>query len=104
MKRILLITLVALGIALSAVALMQSIPRDASPSVNLKITGMYCASCVVSVEKALKKVDGVKSVNVNAAKGTARVSITDSALPSLKLIKAVNSVGFNAEYLGTSSR
>jgi Cu+-exporting ATPase len=41
--------------------------------VSLSVEGMTCASCVVRVEKALKKVAGVKEANVNLA--TEKVSL-----------------------------
>ena len=33
----------------------------------LEISGMHCASCAQKIENALKKIDGVKEVNVNFA-------------------------------------
>ena len=32
---------------------------------KFNITGMTCSSCVSHVEKAVKKLDGIKNVNVN---------------------------------------
>lgn len=42
--------------------------------VTLIVTGMTCAKSVAGVEKALKKVEGVKSTKVSLAKGQAVVS------------------------------
>lgn len=42
-------------------------------TLTLPVEGMTCASCVVRVEKALKKVDGVREANVNLA--TEKVSL-----------------------------
>ena len=42
-------------------------------TLNLPVEGMTCASCVLRVEKALKKVDGVLGANVNLA--TEKVSV-----------------------------
>ena len=40
---------------------------------QLRIQGMHCAACVVTIEQALSKVDGVQKVVVNLAHETARV-------------------------------
>jgi P-type Cu+ transporter len=41
---------------------------------DIKIAGMDCASCAVSIEKILKKTDGVQDASVNYALGSARVT------------------------------
>jgi hypothetical protein len=41
--------------------------------VELAIKGMTCASCVLRVEKALRKVPGVTQANVNLEIGRAHV-------------------------------
>ena len=40
---------------------------------SFRVTGMTCATCAMIVEKALKKVDGVKFAAVNLATETAFV-------------------------------
>ena len=35
--------------------------------IILEISGMHCASCSAIIENALKKEEGIKSVNVNFA-------------------------------------
>ena len=60
---------------------------------TLSIEGMTCASCVGRVEKALKKVAGVDSANVNLA--TEKAVITSAqTLDRSMLIKAVERAGF----------
>ncbi len=48
-------------------------------TADIGIGGMTCASCVVRVEKALKKVPGVQEASVNLATETARVTYDTSA-------------------------
>lgn len=61
---------------------------------TLSIEGMTCASCVGRVEKALKKVAGVDSANVNLA--TERAVVTSAqTLDRSMLIKAVERAGFS---------
>lgn len=43
-------------------------------TINLKVTGMTCSSCVKHVEQALSAVAGVQKVTVDLSAGTASVS------------------------------
>jgi Cu+-exporting ATPase len=64
-------------------------------STILDISGMTCSSCVLKVEKALKSVDGVKSVAVNFASEKARIVYTDQNIPSINtLLKEIDKAGF----------
>ncbi len=69
----------------------------------LAIEGMTCASCANRVEKALAKVPGVLSAEVNLALETAQVvgSGSEALLPSL--IQAVESAGYHARALHPES-
>ncbi len=46
--------------------------------VSLPVTGMTCANCVSSVERNLKKIDGVDIVNVNLTTERATVEFDPS--------------------------
>lgn len=63
---------------------------------KLEIEGMHCASCVARVEKALKKVPGVKEVAVNLLTNSAQVELEEQ-IDQLQLIKAVEDVGYKAK-------
>ncbi|HSC01207.1 MAG TPA: heavy metal translocating P-type ATPase, partial [Burkholderiaceae bacterium] len=63
--------------------------------IRLPIEGMTCASCVARVEKALKKVPGVGSAEVNLATETATVTLAAGARPE-SLIEAVHKAGYEA--------
>nr|WP_318457839.1 copper-translocating P-type ATPase [Photobacterium leiognathi] len=61
---------------------------------QLLLSGMTCASCVASVEKAIKQVAGVESVNVNLAERTALIA----GSPNIEqVIQAVKDAGYGAE-------
>ena len=64
--------------------------------IRLSVSGMNCAGCVSSVEKALNGVPGVSSANVNFAEHTASVE-GDVAVQSL--LDAVQSAGYGAAEL-----
>ncbi|MBI3532929.1 MAG: copper-translocating P-type ATPase [Burkholderiales bacterium] len=63
-------------------------------SLDIGIGGMTCASCVTRVEKALKKVPGVKEASVNLATESARVSFEPSEQMEARLRRAVRDAGY----------
>ena len=64
---------------------------------SLPVSGMSCASCVGSVEKALSGVDGVSSANVNLASGKATVEYDPDFVDEEDLIGAVEDAGYGVE-------
>lgn len=78
-------------------------PGDAKNDVvtqELIIEGASCASCVAKIEGALRAAVGVDTAEMNFAQRTA--SVTGNVSPKL-LIKAVESVGYNAKTSGNES-
>ncbi|MDP1687713.1 cation-translocating P-type ATPase [Hydrogenophaga sp.] len=76
---------------------MNTITTPIAPAqIDLGIGGMTCASCVLRVEKALKKQPGVSEATVNLATESARVLMVDGETPeSLARIKrAVRDAGY----------
>jgi Cu+-exporting ATPase len=65
-------------------------------SVDLRIEGMTCASCVARVEKALLKVEGVVSAHVNLATEQAQIHVAAATLDVDGLIAAVDRAGYAA--------
>lgn len=63
--------------------------------IKLPIEGMTCASCVARVEKALKRVPGVATAEVNLATETATVTLAEGAPPE-SLVAAVRKAGYEA--------
>jgi Cu+-exporting ATPase len=70
------------------------IPRQ---TLRLAIAGMTCASCVGRVEKALGKVAGVKSAQVNLATEIAEVEGIGGLLDIGTLLAAVEEAGYAAK-------
>lgn len=60
------------------------------------VTGMTCASCSAHVTKAVEKVKGVKSVNVNLLTNSMLVSYDDPATPAM-ISDAVSKAGYGAK-------
>jgi len=74
------------------------IQREAeSRDITLQITGMHCAACAVTVEKALRSLDGVKSAVVNLATEKARVEYNPEAVSILDLRQAVKEAGYDVQ-------
>jgi Cu+-exporting ATPase len=72
------------------------IPREGEKTreISLKITGMTCASCAMTVEKALQKTKGVKAANVNIATEKATVEYSPEHVSILELREAVENSGY----------
>ena len=62
--------------------------------LTLPITGMTCANCVATVERNLKKLDGVQSAVVNLSSERATVDFTPSKLQLADMIARVNRAGY----------
>ncbi|WP_449448170.1 heavy metal translocating P-type ATPase [Thermomonas brevis] len=62
--------------------------------LRLDITGMTCASCAGRVEKALRKVEGVRDASVNLATETA--AVVAPGVPAERLVQAVEQAGYGA--------
>lgn len=78
-------------------------PLPATNELSIAIVGMTCASCVNRVEKALKKVNGVRNASVNLAMESARVQIAGNVTADT-LIKAVDDAGYAASIVDESNR
>jgi Cu+-exporting ATPase len=86
----------------------QTLPADqlAAPptgpdaaQVQLAVRGMTCAACVGRVERALRKVPGVGSAEVNFATETATVQAPSGgpALDARRLVAAIEDAGYHAQ-------
>ena len=64
--------------------------------IELKIKGMHCSACVVTVERALNKVAGVQKSAVNLTLEKARI---EGNVSLDQLIKAVEGTGYEAELI-----
>ncbi len=65
---------------------------------HLKITGMHCAGCVATVEKALKNTPGVIDAGVNLATNKAIVQYDPRQTTLADLEKAVTEAGYGVEH------
>jgi len=73
-----------------------------------RVKGMHCASCSSVIEKTLKKVAGVQSVEANFGTETAKVSFDNSKTSPEALSKKIEPLGYSiimptAEDMGMSA-
>jgi len=68
----------------------------ATQTAALAVSGMTCASCVMRVEKKLKKVPGVRDAAVNLATEQAMVTYDPTSVAPAALVAAVEAAGYGA--------
>ena len=66
----------------------------ATKTVTLPITGMTCANCVATVERNLKKLDGVQSAAVNLASERAAIEYDPAKLSQPAIIARIQRAGY----------
>lgn len=59
----------------------------------LKVKGMSCQHCVMSVTKALNQIEGIQNVQVDLQKGEVRFENTKS-VTSDRIAKAIEGAGY----------
>jgi Cu+-exporting ATPase len=65
-----------------------------SKQLTLPITGMTCANCVATVERSLKKQEGVQAAVVNLSSERASVTYDAAAVGLIDLVKRVEHAGY----------
>lgn len=73
-------------------------------TINLKIDGMTCASCVLHIENDLKSRQGVVSAVVNLPLKRAEVSFETDILSEKDIIKVIKNAGFQATLIDVSEK
>ena len=59
----------------------------------LKVKGMSCQHCVMSVTKALSQLEGIKNIQVDLAKGEVRFD-NSKEVTSNRIEKAIQDAGY----------
>ncbi|MBU1102040.1 heavy metal translocating P-type ATPase [Patescibacteria group bacterium] len=62
--------------------------------IILKISGMHCASCAANIENALKKKEGVSSINVNFANEKAYLEFDPAKITLAAIQEAAKKIGY----------
>lgn len=67
----------------------------ATETVQMKVSGLMCSFCTMSVERALKRRAGVKSVMVNLVHGIVLAEVDTKQISREELTAAVQSLGYD---------
>src|SRR3989337_2224376 len=67
---------------------------DETKQLTLPITGMTCANCVATVERNLKKLDGIQAAVVNLSSERATVEFDSEKLGLADMIARVQRAGY----------
>jgi len=72
---------------------------DYSKRISLALSGMHCASCAGIIERAVKKVPGVKQANVNFATEKALIVFDENEAKVDDLVHAIKKAGYGASVI-----
>lgn len=89
---------IAQTLSIILVAAIAALPLSpvfaASKTVTLDVQKMECATCPITIKKALSKVNGVRKIDVSLEKKEAVVVFDDTQTHAGALIEAVANAGF----------
>ena len=68
----------------------------ADSRVIIPVEGLSCASCTFAVRRALKKMDGVKSIERGPHEDEALITYDASKVKPEQFVEAINGLGFKA--------
>lgn len=66
---------------------------------KLKIEGMHCSSCAMSIDMDLEDLEGIKNANTSYAKQECEVEFDDKQSNTQKIINQINKTGYRAEVI-----
>jgi len=76
---------------------MISEQKIKTEKISLPVEGMTCASCVMRVEKALSKIEGIKDVNVNFATEKASFTFDPDTVDVHKISSVIDDAGYKID-------
>lgn len=75
-----------------------AIGKEASQDVEIKVQGLACPFCAYGVEKRLKKLEAVESVDISLRTGDVRVKLkSEKNVTEEELRQAIQKGGFTAK-------
>ncbi|MFN7734767.1 MAG: heavy metal translocating P-type ATPase [Pirellula sp.] len=81
----------------------KSFSSGTPPNLELSVHGMTCAACVGRVERAIRKVPGVRSANVNLATERAHVELDNYSDKSIEEVtRAIRDSGYEAHIISNA--
>lgn len=102
-----------LGAALAGVAGQNAVAQCCAPdstvtqasryaqasvkTVTLDIEGMTCGQCAASINTALKKIEGVRKIDINFEQKGGTVEYDPAKVSEKTIVETVNKTGFKAQ-------
>ena len=86
--------LLSIILATAITAFSPSSVFAASKTVTLDVQKMTCATCPITIKKALSKVNGVRKIDVSLEKKEAVVVFDDTQTNAAALVEATTNAGF----------
>jgi mercuric ion binding protein len=81
----------------AAAALLTAPLWAATQTTTLKVPGMTCPTCPITVKKALQRVPGVSTIAVNYPQKEVIVTFDDAKTDEKALVKATSDIGFPSQ-------
>lgn len=89
-------------VALVTIAAFASPPWAATQTVTLSVAGMNCATCPITVKKALAQVSGVSTTDVRLDRREAKVTFDDAKTNVQALTRATKEAGYPSTAAGAT--
>jgi len=67
--------------------------------LTLKLSGLHCVSCSLSIDGELEDLPGVKSSNTNYAKSESKVEFDEQKISQEKIISTIEALGYEVNML-----
>jgi mercuric ion transport protein len=83
-------------LASTPIAQTQTHLANGLDRIVISVEGLSCVTCEIPVRHALRRIDGVKAVQVSAATKTATVDYESAKANPEQLVAAINSTGYRA--------
>jgi mercuric ion binding protein len=89
-------------ITIAAAAAFLTAPLWAATQITtLKVPGMTCPTCPITVKKALQRVPGVATIAMNYPQKEVTVTFDDAKTNEKALVKATSDIGFPSQPIKT---
>ena len=83
--------------ALALTTLLAPSMWAVTQTTTLKVPGMTCPTCPITVKKALQRVEGVSNISVNLAQKEVVVTFDDAKTNDIALVKATTDAGYPSQ-------
>src|SRR4051812_22371683 len=82
------------------VSMSEAVPTSSEAEIVIPVGGMTCAACQAHVQRALRKLPGVRKASVNLMTREAAVAFEPDKVVPDELVSAIRASGYEAELPG----